>query len=124
MLKDGFLRFCDDPEIACCKGEAELKQLRKENAALRAELERYREAEDEGRLIPKIPDVIYFKWDNKIYESRIEGINGQLRKKFYWYADIITSEPSRRTIFGHSLNDDWFLDRASAEAARKEQEEG
>ncbi len=38
MLKDGFLRFCDDPEIACCRGEAELGQLRQENIRLRAEL--------------------------------------------------------------------------------------
>lgn len=38
MLKDGFLRFCDDPEIACCRGEAELGQLRNENAQLRSQL--------------------------------------------------------------------------------------
>jgi len=35
MLKDGFLRFCDDPELACCRAEAELGQLRIENARLR-----------------------------------------------------------------------------------------
>lgn len=38
MLKDGFLRFCDNPEIACCKAEKELEQLRNENVALRAKL--------------------------------------------------------------------------------------
>lgn len=38
MLKDGFLRFCDNPEIACCKAERELEQLRAENASLRAKL--------------------------------------------------------------------------------------
>ena len=38
MLRDGFLRFCDNPEIACCKAERELEQLRAENASLRAKL--------------------------------------------------------------------------------------
>lgn len=38
MLRDGFLRFCDNPEIACCKAERELEQLRAENASLRAQL--------------------------------------------------------------------------------------
>ena len=32
MLRDGFLRFCNDPEIACCKAEREFKQLRVEAA--------------------------------------------------------------------------------------------
>ena len=34
MIKNGFLRFCDDPEIACCKVEAELGNLRIENKRL------------------------------------------------------------------------------------------
>ena len=38
MLRDGFLRFCNDPEIACCKAERELEQLRAENALLLAQL--------------------------------------------------------------------------------------
>ena len=38
MLKTGFLRFCDNPEIACCKAERELEQLRSENALLRKRL--------------------------------------------------------------------------------------
>lgn len=38
MLKDGFLRFCDDPEIACCRAEAELGRLREENTQLRTQL--------------------------------------------------------------------------------------
>lgn len=37
MHRDGFLRFCDDPEIACCRAEAELGQLRTENARLTKE---------------------------------------------------------------------------------------
>jgi hypothetical protein len=41
MLKDGFLRFCNDPELACCRAEAELGQLREENARLHAELAAY-----------------------------------------------------------------------------------
>lgn len=39
MLRDGFLRFCNDPEIACCKAEAELGRLRTENAQLRSQLQ-------------------------------------------------------------------------------------
>lgn len=38
MMRDGFLRFCDNPEIACCKAERELEQLRAENASLLAQL--------------------------------------------------------------------------------------
>ena len=38
MLRDGFLRFCNDPEIACCKAERELAQLRMENASLREQI--------------------------------------------------------------------------------------
>jgi len=38
MLKNGFTRFCDDPEIACCKAERELEQLRAENASLQNQL--------------------------------------------------------------------------------------
>lgn len=38
MRRNGFLRFCDYPGIACCEAEAELGQLRAENARLRAEL--------------------------------------------------------------------------------------
>jgi hypothetical protein len=46
MLKDGFLRFCNDPEIACCKAEAELGRLRQENAALKSERdEQYKTAQ-------------------------------------------------------------------------------
>ena len=39
MIKNGFLRFCDDPEITCCKAEKELGQLRQENIVLREALE-------------------------------------------------------------------------------------
>jgi hypothetical protein len=38
MLRDGFLRFCVDPEIACCRAEAELERLRAENVQLRVKL--------------------------------------------------------------------------------------
>ena len=46
MLKDGFLRYCDDPDIACCRGEAELGRLRIENARRRADLERVERERD------------------------------------------------------------------------------
>lgn len=38
MLKTGFLRFCDNPEIACCKAEKELERLRNEDVTLKAQL--------------------------------------------------------------------------------------
>lgn len=37
MLRDGFLRFCDDPEIACIRAEKELEQLRNEISRIREE---------------------------------------------------------------------------------------
>ena len=62
MLKDGFLRFCDNPEIACCKAEKELERLRNENAALRIQLsesQRREQAavEDIARLVASTPDI-------------------------------------------------------------------
>lgn len=39
MIKNGFLRFCDDPELACCRAERELGQLREKNAQLRSQLQ-------------------------------------------------------------------------------------
>ncbi len=41
MLKDGFLRFCDDPEVACCRAEHELGQLRRENHGLLDTIEKF-----------------------------------------------------------------------------------
>ena len=38
MLRDGFLRFCDNPDLACCRAEQELERLRSENVSLRAQL--------------------------------------------------------------------------------------
>lgn len=55
MLRDGFLRFCDDPELACCRAEAELGQLRTENARLTKERDeaqrRERAAVEDMKLI-------------------------------------------------------------------------
>ena len=62
MLKDGFLRFCDNPEIACCKAEKELERLRNENAALRIQL-----AESQRREKAAV-EVL-----NKIYERTRPG---------------------------------------------------
>ena len=39
MIKNGFLRFCDDPELACCRAERELGQLREKNVQLRSQLQ-------------------------------------------------------------------------------------
>ena len=55
MLRDGFLRFCNDPEIACCKAERELEQLRAENASLRAQL-----AESQRRERAAVEDLKRF----------------------------------------------------------------
>lgn len=52
MLKNGFLRFCDNPEIACCKAERELEQLRAENASLRERL-----AESQRRELAAVEDM-------------------------------------------------------------------
>lgn len=72
MLRNGFLRFCDDPEIACCRAEAELGQLREENAQLRtelAELQELAKAKAEGRLVVlpvKVGDTVW--WINTVNE--------------------------------------------------------
>ena len=55
MLKSGFLRFCDNPEIACCKAERELEQLRTENASLREQL-----AESQRREQAAVEDLKRF----------------------------------------------------------------
>ena len=55
MLRDGFLRFCNDPEIACCKAERELEQLRTENASLREQL-----AESQRRERAAVEDLKRF----------------------------------------------------------------
>ena len=49
MLKAGFLRFCDNPEIACCKAERELEHLRSENALLRKRLAESQRREHDAR---------------------------------------------------------------------------
>jgi len=52
MFRDGFLRFCDDPDLACCRAEKELEQLRTENVRLQAVLAGLQElakAKAEGR---------------------------------------------------------------------------
>jgi hypothetical protein len=43
------LRFCDDPELACCRGEAELGRLREENVRLRYELQESQRRADAAR---------------------------------------------------------------------------
>ena len=66
MLRDGFLRFCDDPELACCRAEKELEQLRTENVRLQAVLAGLQElakAKADGRLVElpcKVGDTVYF----------------------------------------------------------------
>lgn len=68
MLRDGFLRFCDDPELACCRAEAELGQLRAENTQLRIKLavqeqmQEFAKAKADGRLVVlpcKVGDTVY-----------------------------------------------------------------
>lgn len=33
MIKNGFIRFCNEPETACCKAEAELADSRRRESA-------------------------------------------------------------------------------------------
>ena len=60
MLRDGFLRFCDNPEIACCKAERELEQLRAENASLRAQL-----AESQRREKAAVEELKHYLENNE-----------------------------------------------------------
>ena len=122
MLRNGFTRFCDDPEIACCKAEKELEQLRAELTELKA----LAQAKADGRLaiLPcKVGDTIY-RINNincKKYEYIVEKIT--LLKTglyFYCYASS-TSAPLyeecqfRLSDFGERV----FLSREAAEKALK-----
>jgi hypothetical protein len=84
MLRDGFLRFCDDPEIACCRAEAELGQLRIENAQLRAQLAELQElvkAKEEGRLVElpcKVGDTVYVAQPRRISELCVDPLHKEI----------------------------------------------
>jgi hypothetical protein len=67
MLRNGFTRFCDDPEIACCKAEKELEQLRAELTELKA----LAQAKAEGRLV-----VLPCKVGDTVYVLTTDSLNG------------------------------------------------
>ena len=67
MLRDGFLRFCNGPEIACCKAERELEQLRTENASLREQL-----AESQRRERAAVDMLKTIDWVGSGAKGRIE----------------------------------------------------
>lgn len=92
-------------------------EIKEQNASLIAELKRYREAEAEGRLIElpcKVGDMVYhLSRENKLIDELLVmcvGVVAWHHKK--GEANIPYSD------FGKTI----FLDRATAEA-RKEQEE-
>ena len=72
MNKYGFLRFCDDPEIACCRAERELFQLRTDYAQLRAELE---QAQEEIK--------------RECYIERLQNELGHLRSHLLWALQML-----------------------------------
>lgn len=75
MLRDGFLRFCDDPELACCRGEVELGRLRNENAQLHSQLlDAQRRADAAVECIEKIDD-----WNNHFCYHDLEEILDEWR---------------------------------------------
>ena len=71
MLKAGFLRFCDNPEIACCKAERELEHLRSENALLRKRL-----SESQRRERAALEDMKFGPCCVTCANSRITGLRG------------------------------------------------
>ena len=113
MLRDGFLRFCDDPDIACCRAEAELGKLRIENGQLYAELAELQElaqAKAEGRLIIlpcKVGDVVYMLTENKTTKKDIiDGFSSiKIKTLDFWCFDI--------SQFGKTV----FFTREAAEKA-------
>ena len=117
MLRDGFLRFCDDPDIACCRAEAELGKLRIENGQLYAELAELQEldqAKADGRLIElpcKIGDTVYVIYGkNKILETKVD-----LR---FWNDDdgwILRTKEGR--FYEKCIGKTVFLTREEAEKA-------
>ena len=73
MLRDGFLRFCNDPEIACCKAEKELERLRNDNAILRTQLA---ESQRRERAATEVLQTI--DWVGSGAKGRIEDAIGML----------------------------------------------
>ena len=93
MLRDGFLRFCNDPEIACCKAERELEQLRTENASLREQL-----AESQRRGQAAVEDMTaVLKRDSDdicaYCKNRIECKNEQCEKYSSGVGDVDGNYP-------------------------------
>lgn len=93
MLRDGFLRFCNDPEIACCKAERELEQLRTENASLREQL-----AESQRREQAAVEDMTAVLKRDSDYicaycKNRIECKNEQCEKYSSGVGDVDGNYP-------------------------------
>ena len=93
MLRDGFLRFCNDPEIACCKAERELEQLRTGNASLREQL-----AESQRRGQAAVEDMTaVLKRDSDdicaYCKNRIECKNEQCEKYSSGVGDVDGNYP-------------------------------
>lgn len=123
MLRDGFLRFCDDPDIACCRAEAELGKLRIENDQLYAELAELQElakAKADGRLVDlpcKVGDEIFsFRWNVK--NEKYEVHTGKVKNVRYDSSDgiVMVSDGEMYRVFGKKV----FLTREAAEKALQE----
>lgn len=94
MFRNGFTRFCNDPEIACCKAEKELEQLRAELTELKV----LAQAKAEGRLVElpcKIGDEVWF------LEKQLDIANGT--------CSTVISEYIVTEIRGNKYNPLWYM---------------
>ena len=123
MLRDGFLRFCDDPEIACCRAEKELEQLRTENVRLQAELNELQElakAKAEGRLVElpcKVGDTVYYIAWGAITETIVNEIEQDIKGEWWihFHASLKCDSTFKAKV--SSFGDRVFLTCEAAEKA-------
>jgi hypothetical protein len=92
MLRDGFLRFCDDPELACCRAEAELGQLRAENTQLRIKLAVQEQMEEALKKIAN--PIFYMRKEAEAAGCMLDGAMAiRLCEDPYYYREV-----ARKTI--------------------------
>ncbi len=121
MLRNGFTRFCDDPEIACCKAEKELEQLRAELTELKA----LAQAKSDGRLIVlpcKVGNIVYADCYGDIIGWEVHQIEMKTGKPTQYIArgDDEGYGTPEIDFVGEDIGKTVFLTREEAEKALQE----
>ena len=115
MFKYGFTRFCDDPEITCCKAEKELELLHEENERLYAELAELQElakAKEEGKLA-----ILPLKVGSTIYRLGAPQYSWEIVSATIYLDETIFIDDSDNIIKETDIGKTVFLTREEAEKA-------